>query len=417
MIITGEAVRISKREVDVGAGRSAALFIFSVLFILFSFTPYTAIIPIHTDIQPYSILMALFVCMLGLPPTLPSVSWFLVAPPFVSLAIWLAQGGGSFGFRETVVYAAPLVTMIATLIILGKNGGREMFQRAIRFAAYGWLVAGLSEHLFGKEIFSFLLHAADSSKSRGVTGLATEPSFYGIYCLFLIILNFIMNGNRKDVLYLCIFQIIILAESAITVAMFIPLGILLALFYPNRTVIFSVIFASLVSIFAIIYIFPMIHGVRIVYLVDALLKHPTYLLDVDRSVNSRVGHMLFSILGFFQNFGVPHGFEKFSSYVILEAPRLGYDWIGSLDPSLKIMSGYGSAVFELGWFGLAFPLAAAIVTFEYFGRRVRAAWIFWLYLAAIMSAAVQISLPFFGILLGWLSFYAHGKPDSLTGRF
>jgi hypothetical protein len=165
--------------------------------------------------------------------------------------------------------------------------------------------------------------------------------------------------------------------------------------------------------YAIVTLFP--DDWRLVTLTSALTQDPSLLLLTDTSVNSRFGHFLFSTVGFFQDGLIPHGYDSFTQYVgkALAVRYPEYVWLGSLDDNLKIMSGYGAALFELGFVGLLYLVSLTVASYKYFRGDVKRFLVLTAFIHTIMFAAVQMSLPLLGFLIGYLSFYGHANRKKL----
>jgi len=88
-------------------------------------------------------------------------------------------------------------------------------------------------------------------------------------------------------------------------------------------------------------------------------------------------------------------------------------WLGSLDDDLKIMSGYGAALFELGFVGLLYLVSFTLASYKYFRGDIKTFLVLTAFVHTIMFAAVQMSLPLLGFLIGYLSFYGHANRKKL----
>jgi hypothetical protein len=360
------------------------------------------LVPLQSDVQPYALIMSLLVCAFGIPSKIRWETWLLAVAPSAALVIWLAEDQSFFGLRETLSFLSPLSIAVATITILELPGGPEMLRRFLVFATYCWLFFGLVERLYDPTLLVALIPNTSVDETRGVAGLATEPSFYGVYCLFLLLLNYISNNNNKKIMVMLLFQIFILAQSSVTILLLLVFIAYRAVLFPSLRLIMGVLFLLLICVLLFIYVLPYLTNLRIASLTLNLLSQPTALLQVDKSLNARAGHVLFSILGFIDNHGLPWGFDHFNEYVNQKSASLKNVWLGGLSPHMKIMSGYGAGLFELGILGLFIPLVAVLSIFRYFRPDIRSGILFALYISTIMFSAIQVSLPFFGVFLGWL---------------
>lgn len=390
------------RPRDLGQARAGMRQLISVMFLAFCFFPYISIIPTGTDLQPYAFVMSLLVCACGIPEGLPGEIWLAAIAPCAALVIWLGTDMSMFGLRETLSYLSPVSIAVATIAVLRQPQGPQLVRRFVVIATYVWLAFGILELAFGRGLLQFAIPTLQTDRDRGVTGLATEPSFYGIFCLFLLMLNYITNKNDRSIAILLWIQILFLAQSSITVLIALVFLLYAAIIYTSLPVLTAVAAVIAVLVGAAIYVLPYFKDARIAFLATRLLADPWIVVSVDTSVNARLGHTIFPIMGFYDAWGVPYGFEHFSEYVAKRAPQINYVWLGVLDRDKKIMSGFGAGIFELGWFGLAMPLATAIAILRHYRKRLRFGILLAVFVTTIMFFAIQASLPLFGLMLGWM---------------
>lgn len=373
-------------------------------FLFFCFFPYLTPVATNTDLQPYALLLSLVVCIIYR-WRLPLALWLLGVPTLVALLLWMMDLSSFFAFRSFAGYLSLWTIAIATYVLLRQSDKVDRMLRSfVAFATWIWLVAGLIETFINPSLFASFIPNISLDVDRGVTGLATEPSFYAIYCIFLIGLNLLCRGNDRLIIALLLFQIVFLAKSAIGVVM---LAILFAYWgvifvSPHRLAVVAL--TAVAGALITKYVLPQFLDLRLASLVIDIWENPALVLQVDTSVNARVGHMLFSVYGFVDNLGLPHGFDHFHHYVADKLSDGDYVWLGVNEPGLKIMSGYGSALFELGVFGMFVPLAVTLMIFSHFRGRGRTAAVVNLYVHTIMFAAIQLSLPLLGVCLGYMAF-------------
>jgi len=247
----------------------------------------------------------------------------------------------------------------------------------------------------------------DIEGGRGVTSLATEPSFYGMFCVFFLLLNYVYNHGDIWLLLTTIFQVVFLARSIIAIVF---LGIL-CLFYLAMYISFrrlAILFLIFGAIYYAISISLEYSDLRAFYIIKALVDDPSQLLEIDTSVNARVNHILFSMAGFFDSYSLPHGYDAFYEFVeqATAANTFNIEWLGALHENMKIMSGYGAAFFELGLIAILIPVSITMSIFRYFERDAKRAVLPAIFINVMLFSAVQLSLPIIGLLLASLSCYA-----------
>lgn len=372
-------------------------------FLIFAHFPYIALAPIRTDLQPYAFLLSVLVCAASaFTLEMPRILWWFGLAP-VAAAVLATREQSLLGYREVLTYLSIFTNTAATLAVLRLPQGTQMLRQMLTFSTLAWLTMGIMERIFSPSILHFVIPNLSLDAGRGVTGFATEPSFYGIYCLVLLGLNFLYNDNKRSIALLLLFQIIFLAQSSITIVLLLIFIAFRTIFYPSWRIIAAVVTLLLVGLALFLYVLPRyVDNVRVAFLALQILADPLTLANYDVSINARVGHVLFSVLGFLDNHGMPYGFGHFEEYVNLKAPALGYNWLGALSPDMKIMSGYGGLLFEVGAFGLATLLAVGVIVWRYFMNNWRLGALAALFATTMMFSAIQISLPVLGLALGWM---------------
>jgi len=395
----------------IGFTKTATVTALASLFLFFVFFPYLTIIPLGTDLQPYALLVAVALLTLVSSWRWPAQIWLLAGPIVASLLIGVVQLFSFSALRGIGAYATPFFVAGATYAVL--RARPRLVDNFIKYVPYIWLAVGLIQATLDQEFMKALLPNMSLDPDRGVTGLATEPSFYGIFCLFLLVLNYLRNSRDKLVAFVLLFQILFLAKSSVAVFSLVTLLLYFGLVNLSIKQIALCAIVMVGGYYAIVTLFP--DDWRIVTLTSALLQDPSLLLLTDTSVNSRFGHFLFSTVGFFQDGLMPHGYGSFTHYVkeALAVRYPEYVWLGSLDDDLKIMSGYGSALFELGFVGLLYLVSLTVASYKYFRGDVKSFLVLTAFVHTIMFAAVQMSLPLLGLLIGYLSFYGHANRKKL----
>jgi hypothetical protein len=389
-------------------GRAPSKMPIAGVFLFFCFFPYIEILPTESDLQPYAFIMSLAVCLTAR-GKLPREIGLLSASAFAAFVLWLLDDRSFFGFREFLSFFSLTTVTAAAVSALRTSHGLLLLRRYVVFATYCWLIVGLIERLVTPSLMSALIPNMSLDSDRGVTGLATEPSFYGIYCVCLLGLNYLCNSGDRRISLALLIQIIVLAQSSIAVLLLIVFVIYWLLFFVSIKKLILASLAVLVMLWIIPDLLPQFNAMRIAQLPLDLVADPRAVLETDASLNARFGHSLFSLLGLFDNWGAPYGFNHFYEYVGKKLSEVDYVWLGRRDADVKIMSGYGAALFELGAFGLLIPIAVALAIKRYFRGRTRVAIFVGCYVTTVMFSAIQLSLPLLGLMLGVL--LAASRPD------
>ncbi|MEA3117339.1 MAG: hypothetical protein QOI13_609 [Paraburkholderia sp.] len=388
--------------------RASSKIPFAGAFLFFCFFPYIEIIHTESDLQPYAFVMSLAVCLTAR-AKMPLEIGLLAASAIAAFALWLLDDRSFFGFRESLSFFSLTTVTAAAVSVLRTSHGLSLLRRYVVFATTCWLIVGLIERLVTPSLMSAFIPNMSSDSVRGVTGLATEPSFYGIYCVCLMGLNYLCNSADRRVFMALLFQVIVLAQSSIAVLLLLIFVSYWVIFFVSIKKLVLALLAVLSILWIIDNVLPQLDAMRIAQLPLDFIADPRAVLETDASLNARLGHSWFSLLGVFDNWGAPYGFNHFHEYVGKKLGEVDYIWLGRLDANVKIMSGYGAALFELGAFGMLIPIAVALAIKRYLRGRTRVAIFVVCYVTTVMFSAIQLSLPLLGIMLGVL--LAFSRPD------
>ncbi len=290
--------------------------------------------------------------------------------------------------RYIVTYVGLIINTLAAYLIIEKDGGID--ENILKIAICVYLAVGLIQRLFLSDFMYVWISNARTSGIRGVISLTSEPSFYGYMCVFFMILSREFGKHKYLFLLLNLFQIIILANSSVTILYLgIYLVICVVLFIPKLDFkrIILLITIGVISLIGIYKWLSIYHAnSRTFYFMNLVLDNNyrslLYQLSSDGSVVSRYNDIMFCLEEFIHDIGMPHGFS-----------------------AGKMSSGYGSMIYTMGWIGVLIIISVFnILRKTYVGEvYLRAIPIF---LTIILFSSIQISVPLFGFILA-LSSYKH----------
>jgi len=379
--------------------------------LLFSFFPYVTLYPVNSDIQPWCILFVLvFSLLLFYKNTkFPSEISPLWLPFMCSLGLLVVSSDILSAIRSVFGYLTIGLVPFAFYFILKYE--YDLFEKFIKITSIIYFIVGLVQILFYKQFMSFLLNRLSTSENRGVTSLAPEPTFYGIICLFLILIFLSLNiKNKYAYIYILLFQIFFLAQSSMTILFLIIFIFYYSIFKLNIKVVFFTLF-GVMTVFTFLYNIDLAsYNIRAIQLLNIFLEEPTNILIVDASVNDRVSAIYFSLKGFFDNYILPNGFGTYTTYLSLELPKQTTFWWVS--ESNRIMSYYGSILFELGFVGIVIPFTYSFIIFKAYKYKLRDFLLYLFFLNTILFSAIPLSFPFVGIYIATLLYKA--KHETIT---
>lgn len=271
-----------------------------------------------------------------------------------------------------------------------------------------WLASGLIQYLFGRDIFSWLL-IFHTSPSRGVTGLAPEPSFYGIALFFLSWLIFLESKKWNKwviVTIVCnLLAVVFLAKSA-TVFLFYLIAVivmaLVALVKLRLRNFGAIIIAALILAVSSVALTQRNTDSRMGYLLSELKTNPLDIIAFDASVNARIQGAWFPWYIAFNNFGMPgsaHGYQKEKQELLYEYPN--YLFMEDRDAGDRIMSTLGVLVFQQG----VLFLFLVMFSIGYIGRnaKFRGHLVVWY---GVSVAAIPVAFPMLWFVWASLAFAA-----------
>lgn len=369
------------------------------LFLFFVFFPYIQIINLGTDMQPYAVLIG----ALLLPFYKKKVTWsetLIIVIFSSSFLILMISELNILVVRSLFNYFSLLiVSFMAFRILRSKLINFDFFLKACIAI---WFVVALIQSYISREFLTFIVSGARTTENRGVTGLAPEPTFLGIvFVFFILYLLHIDTRHKKKFIILCVIGIVLLAKSSMAVLFLAVLLFLYLLTHLSVKLIFAV--------FLLVVLTPVVisnfEGSRLLYLFESVLDDPASLLFVDASINDRFFHIFFSMKGFLYNYTLPHGYSEWLPYVEYQISEYSnfviVEWF-SLGG--RIMSGYGAAFYELGFFAFLIPIALFKVLYGLYSNNIRLFIFHFLFINIVMFSAVPIGFSLFAFYLGFLNY-------------
>jgi hypothetical protein len=273
-----------------------------------------------------------------------------------------------------------------------------------------YLFFGILQKFYDRRFGDFFLssfRAADGF--RGSNSLTTEPSFYSNQMIFLFILILFITSYDKTnketlinkiFLSLIVFQITFLSQAITGIIWIIFLLSLIAISYRKYFLLFS--------IFLILPIISYLSSLssrasRLNSFFYILNNNPEQLFTKDESINQRIADIIISTYGFFSKLPLSFGDGTNSWNNFIYDNYINFKFI--IFPSLnsnKIMSGYGTVLFEIGIIGLLI----IIIPYFFFILRTKNPLniSIGIFFSLFMFSAVQLSNPLFGFIYGYIIF-------------
>lgn len=360
--------------------------LFEFLTYFFCFFPYIKILPMNTDTQPYAAIVCFFVFIIKFNNKMnKSIVWLLILL-ILSLTIGILSLASSF-FRDIFGFFSVFIICYSALFFLETRGFNE---KLFYFFSLIWIIVGIVQLILDRSFLSFLLPSMRTSDTRGVTSLAVEPSYFGIILLFFILINFLIDG-KKIWYFIYSFCIILLSQSTMII-LYLSLFFILYFFERQKILFF---FFSIILLALLLLISNLSINSRLIELLQQLIKiGPLALVKLDTSINDRIGHIFYSFKGFVNNYFLPNGFDHWGTYLAKELPKQNFFYGLSTG---RIMSTYGSCLFNLGFIGLILPIVYIKNILQIRQKDIK--FVLFVFLNIFFLTAIPVAFPLIGFLL------------------
>ena len=278
-------------------------FLYVILFTFFSLCPF--LFPLmDSDVQPYAFLLSLplvFVSLFNLAKN--RVITIVLLSAVIAILLFIIEPG-QFAFRLLYGYVSFFFVLVASYYSASKYG--VYLEAIIKAIIIIWFFVGLFQ-LFGgnKRLLAFLVSNARTSSDRGVFGLASEPSFFGVQCFYFLFLVSLFKRHKLLFMGLCAIMSVFMAQSTLGV-IFLVVYLLLYAFDTKKV---KYIIPCILAISAIaVYIVLNDSGGRLTYLVGEFFSNNMTSFEEDQSTSVRLNSIFYSWNSVFENYFLPQGF-------------------------------------------------------------------------------------------------------------
>lgn len=363
------------------------------LFFIFCFFPYLKIIP-NLDTQPGALILGslLMFIYIYFDKKINKKLIIILLLTFGTI-VFLDYSKLFESLRGILSYYSIGIITYSTYKSL-KN--RFLIKRILEYSINVWFICGLIQTIYKRNFLEFMVNGMRTSDSRGVTSLAPEPTFYGITCVFLLILVVEVVEKNKTKIFLemnLLIQIFFFSKSSMTILfLFILIGIIFLTKMSLKYFTFG-----LVSVFTIhLFVTNFLINSRVYSLYNKVMtKSIKNIFYEDASLNARLSHIYYSFLGSLENYLLPNGVVEWSNFTALKEGTNEYFYTFLKDESNRIMSGFGGIIYELGIIGIFLIIFIMCILIKGLKHKELSIFLFIIYFSAI-----QISNPFLGVILG-----------------
>lgn len=387
------------------------------LLLFFIFFPYVVILNFGSDTQPNAFILSCVVLLCyqyyrGFRFPLMSLLFLLLmmimlVPLFMSNLNFVA-------LRSFFGYASFFAIFTVGYIYFKKHS--ELKSKYLLWILTIYLFGAILQTFVDHDILHFLLpreRGYAGISGRGVESFASEPTYYGIILLFVVLFamfsNNMHNYDRKKIYIISFLSLFLFSKSATVILYFLIAGILIMFIYMRIRYLFLLASFLLSAVFAITYIDI---DYRFINLLRLLLKDPFSIITRDNSINDRFFHIYYSYLGFVDNLFIPHGFGHWWEYLSKMGSKNPYV-VWSTGKEERIMSLFGGVLYEAGIFGLIlFVIPILIIVWNANIESKRRAILSVLMTVILCSQAIPLSAPYVPFFLGFL--YANSYNSRLV---
>lgn len=305
-----------------------------VIMMFFCMTPFVFPFPgLETDLQPYALFLSLIVIVIY-NRQLSSIfnkNMYLLSllVPMIIVFVFLVLDNFSMkSFRAAYNHFSVFFVTIAVYMLLNRFGFQE---KPFKIILWIWFaVAAIQMFVTKTFLASIIAGSRENAYGRGVVGLCSESSFFGIACFYF--LHLANKFQKRRILYLVMitFMAIIFAQSmqGIFFVLVFYVGFILENVRSKNGVfmVIGVIASSVIAYFLLLRIAP---ESRLIELTNDFINNGFLsTVENDVSATNRWDSMLDAIGKAFNNWLIPQGFD------------------------VRFGSGFGGFLVELGIFGL-----------------------------------------------------------------
>jgi len=375
--------------------------IFFILF--FVFFPYVFPLKILTsDLTPWILILSIIYLIFnpGISKKIDFRHLFVYFLAFIFAFFGLFLSDGSLLEIQKIRALYPYLMIPFVLLAMGDIFESEknivFFRKIFFYLSLATFLIIFIQATVNQQLFAFLAGGVRTSIERGVTGLHKEPSIFAASLVFLYMISSLITIKWKIFIHIAILVSVFLLVKSVVGIIYLLIFILSGFFFRNPLIFLSfILLLILVSFFYTLDI-AYSEGWRITRIIEIVQKDSnlTALLSNDASTHDRFSQIYFSIMGFFTNNGMPHFYLEWQNY--LQEAVKGFGWVREevvwLSKSERVFSGYGGALFELGFMGLVYIVLPIYLIFKNLDTPSKR-WSHSIALTSMMFSAIPLSFP------------------------
>lgn len=405
--------------------RNTVIFGISNILMLYVIFPYVSPVNLGSDTQPFALLFSIFIIFVLSVMTkriLLTKELFVLMLMFLyTCFMFMLSPEKTNAIRSLAGYATLFFVTYASY-----NTSKNIKTKWFNLAVYIWFSVAVVQLTVDKYFGDFLLPRMSTSESRGVTSLAVEPSYFAIVCVFLLLLNDLLKslGKQKKLKHITIMSLLIF-QIIIT---FSGMGFIFLLIYMGGKFIsilakegiwkhkgkLVMICIAIVATFLSFRTIDSLQQSRAGAILAAAIIDPKVVLIEDASIADRLSHAILPLYSIVYSSGIGLGMGTWTNYLPqLQSYAGGYvEVIAQYASPGRIMSGWGTAIYELGILGLVYLIVYLRIMVGGSKRRKDISSEFvsaGITILLLMFMAVPLAFPLFSYMLGMYMYY--GKKE------
>lgn len=406
----GEKILAETRAIQIG---SAAL-LAGLLFTLFPYITPARIFP--SDTQPYWVLVTVgFLALVMHRLQLPKGIWLVVFMLPAAIPIYLLGEITLPATRDFANYVGLSATAVIGYLAFGLK--HETAKRILYAAMIVWILAGLIQLVAGKEALCWALSDCRTSETRGVVGLAPEPTFYAS-CIFFMMLMGVPHKMKRSFYAMGLAGIVFLAQSTQIVLILMAVASLYALLgWTSKEHRRQSVLVALAGIVTMVLFLTFYSDSRLAELFEIVIKEPGTMLFVDASANIRFASIFVSFYGSISDGLMPHGFTTFAWVSTFENVKSQFpDLLWYATAHERIESGMGALLFQMGVLSLPF-FWGILALLKSWDTRLMTKFLWGVGFGLIFLSAIPLGFPMSGLAIGSIGAAGgYGRPKPAGGH-
>lgn len=363
-------------------------------FVFFCMFPFIFPFPlITTDLQPYAAIFATLIVILDYnqlnTKEYRSIFIFGILLLVVSTIIFFLSGISTASFRGFFNHYSLAIELCAVIIVARHFEGIP--EKYIKFCILTWFFVCTVQFFITKSFAASIVSGHRSTSERGVFGLASEPSFLGIACFYMM--HYVSRFKKNKLLFFVVVLImgVLYAQSTLGIMFIGSFWIVYLLDNIKTKKGLFIFFGSIVFVITAYWILNRyLEGSRLFELVSNFIESGiSGTISEDVSATVRLNSIISALENSFSSYLIPQGFLT------------------------RIGSGYGGFLCELGFFALP-ELYVISRNFAVMNKRTFCKVLYFIVITILLFNNTQMGNPLLILAIGQNCYYFEKEKKTLS---